>query len=429
MHRRLDAHEGEVVGDVVALGVLTAGNEVLEEAVPGEPLGGILVADLVEVVELDPDAVEQLLSGFPRDLPGVEVGLIVRIDVLVEPSGRDRMPGGFRLEEHLYEPEGLARLVEGGRGLFGHPRADLRNARELGTPRRVGLPPGQLAREDGIAPAVFARGLAAENDRLKEADAGGVVGVAEAAFRELSRRAVADAREADLQNLLVFDGEVPDAVVEVVAGGENVVLHGGERLGGHVGGGQLAGRPALPVGQDLPQPPLGLVGDVKGVGGAFFHRVELLFKPFPRVLGEDLAAARGDAVAPDDQLLRPDGDRQLPADFEERLGAPEDDRFPLRFAVALGQQDRPVRLDHRHLRVQVADQPVDARAFFDVFVIESSHNPHAVLSVGSPIVCRCADASSGAFFQFTFYQKPHVNAIFGGDLDQRHGVFALGDQK
>ena len=52
------AHIGKVVGDILAVLVLTAHNQVLEQRIPGKALGRGCVTHLVEIIEFDPDAIQ-----------------------------------------------------------------------------------------------------------------------------------------------------------------------------------------------------------------------------------------------------------------------------------------------------------------------------------------------------------------------------------
>ena len=52
------AHIGKVVGDILAVLVLTAHNQVLEQRIPGKALCRGCVTHLVEIIEFDPDAIQ-----------------------------------------------------------------------------------------------------------------------------------------------------------------------------------------------------------------------------------------------------------------------------------------------------------------------------------------------------------------------------------
>ena len=77
--RSLQTHEGEVVGHVQPFLVLTADDQVLEQAVTGEAFRRSRSPNLVEIVELDPYAIDQLLREFGGDSTGFHVRFIIRI--------------------------------------------------------------------------------------------------------------------------------------------------------------------------------------------------------------------------------------------------------------------------------------------------------------------------------------------------------------
>ena len=105
MHRRLDAHEGQVIGHVNALLVLSSGDQVLEQAIACKSFCRCSVTALVQVVQFHPDAVHQFLSKFTCQLAAVQILLIIRIHVLVKSSRRNGVPAGFDLQKLLYKPE------------------------------------------------------------------------------------------------------------------------------------------------------------------------------------------------------------------------------------------------------------------------------------------------------------------------------------
>ena len=81
-------HKRQIVGNVFAFRVLTAGDQVLEKRISRETLRRIFIPALVEIVEFNPYTVHKFLrelSGHTA-LAGFKV---IRVHILVESSGRN----------------------------------------------------------------------------------------------------------------------------------------------------------------------------------------------------------------------------------------------------------------------------------------------------------------------------------------------------
>ena len=294
MHLGLHAHVGQIVGGVQAVLVLTAHDEVLEQTVTGKALGGGGVADLVQVVELDPDAVEQLLGGLVGDLACVKVGLEEGVHVLVEAAGGDGVTRGLHLHELLDEPEALACLVEGTGRLGGHAVAGLGNGEQLGLAVGIGAVGSLGQRQIGITAGIGNDSLTALDDRFQEVTAGCVVALAAGQLGKLCLAFLDVGLETPIDDTLVVNVDVTDTVVEVVTHGENAVVHEDvQHLGVHVGGGEIADGLALPVGVDSLQTANGIRGDVEGIGLTGGDGLVLGREPLVGELGEGLAATGG----------------------------------------------------------------------------------------------------------------------------------------
>jgi hypothetical protein len=94
-----------------------------------KPDRGRLVAQLHDLVELDPEAVEQLQRAVAIETPADPVGLAERAHVLIEAARRDGVAVRLDLDDEVNEPEGLQRLVEGVRRFGRHLPADSRELR------------------------------------------------------------------------------------------------------------------------------------------------------------------------------------------------------------------------------------------------------------------------------------------------------------
>ena len=81
------AGNGQFVSGVFTVSVLTANDQVLEHRIATEALCGCFVTNFVNIVELDPQAVEQFLGALFGQTPTGKIAFVVRIHVLVETHG------------------------------------------------------------------------------------------------------------------------------------------------------------------------------------------------------------------------------------------------------------------------------------------------------------------------------------------------------
>ncbi len=162
-------------------------------------------------------------------------------------------------------------------------------------------------------------------------------------------------------------------VVEIVAGGKDIVLNGFLRLLGHEGSGQFAGGLPLPVGVRLQQLPLGLFGYVEGVCLAGGHGVEFALQPFVGKFRVGLAASGGDGGAAYHQLVLPDDDGDIVQNMGKCQGAPHDYRFVFCRLIGFCDQPGPGGFDFRHLGVEMRYQPEDSVRFGDFLCVIFGH--------------------------------------------------------
>ena len=354
-------HEGQIVGGVHAVFILSARNEVLEQAVARKALGRCRIATLVEVIELDPYAIHQLLRILATHPTRIQILFIIRIHILVKSSGRDRMSAGLDLQQHLYKPKGLARLAEAFRTVLGNATARRRNVKQLALSRKrnLGLCHGLSQRR--IASCISDGCLTAHDHRTKEVT---LLGVMTVARRQSGQRILGfldDAAVANRQDLLVVGGQVTDSVVKVIAGRENVVRHGKLGLIGHIGGRQLACGSSLPILIHLGEGRLGGIRDVEGIRRAMLYRIKFRLQPLKGILGKYLTSAGGLGGRSDDQLILTNDNGQILQDVLERLGTACDDRLTLGLLVGFGQKHRAVRLNLGQLRVEGIHKLRDSR--------------------------------------------------------------------
>ena len=99
------------------------------------------------VVELHPEALEQFLRPFARQRAGLDLALVVRIEVLVEAARAERVPGvQLGDDAEVHEPVGLQRLPERARA---GARARARSWRQSARARPCA--PGSSRRPRGAA--------------------------------------------------------------------------------------------------------------------------------------------------------------------------------------------------------------------------------------------------------------------------------------
>ena len=166
---------------------------------------------------------------------------------MVKPSGRDGVSAGFRLEQHLDKPEGLAGFVEAPGRFSRDLGAVFRDFQQLHLPLGVCLLLGHVQGQHRIPVGIGNGGIAADNHCVEEMAPSGVIRVAGPAGGKGRLCLGRDTIEPDGQNLLIFYGKVADAVVKVVARCEDVVFHGSEGFLGHIGSGELTGGFSLPI--------------------------------------------------------------------------------------------------------------------------------------------------------------------------------------
>ena len=366
VHLGLHAHVGQIVGGVQTVLVLTAHDEVLEQAVTGEALGGGGVTDLVQIVELDPDAVKQLLGGLVGDLTGIQISLEEGVHILVEAAGGDGVTRGLHLHELLDEPEALACLVEGAGGLGGDAVAGLGDGQQLGLAVGVGAVGGLGQSQIRVAAGVGDDTLTALDDGLQEVAAGGVVALTAGELGQLCLALLDVGLQTLVDDPLVVDVDVAHAVVEVVTDRENAVVQEDvQNLGVHVGGGEIADGLALPVGVNRLQTADGVGGDVEGIGLTGGDGLVLGREPLEGELGEGLTAAGSHRAGAHDQLTGTDDDRNILQNMTEGGRTALDDGQMLGLLVALGNQLRAIGLDLGHVGVEILNQAGNTGAFFN----------------------------------------------------------------
>ena len=212
------------------------------------------------VVELDPEALEQLFGPVARQRAVGQSAAVERVEVPVEVAGAERVPGvQLGGDAQVDEPVRLQRLPEVARRVRRDARADLGDALELGPAHRIGLDRGQLAG--------FLRVPLGEADHGVRGDAHGLellaLGVRVAVGRVVELRQAGvdvglEVAQAPAVDLVVQHGVAGRALLHEL--GEDARLVRGQPLVRHLREEPLAHGLALPerddlLGVDLPASP------------------------------------------------------------------------------------------------------------------------------------------------------------------------------
>ncbi len=110
---RLEEQQRQVIVGVVALFVHAANRDIEPDGEPREVLRRVLVAQIDDLVEFQPQRLEDLQSFLFREPALPDVFFIIRPEVLVHAPGRERRSVGFHVEDREQEPKRLHRFVEG----------------------------------------------------------------------------------------------------------------------------------------------------------------------------------------------------------------------------------------------------------------------------------------------------------------------------
>ena len=247
MQRCGDAHERKVVRNIHPFRVLPADDQVLEQAVSGKTLRARRVAAFIQVIELYPNAVDEFLRKFAGDLAALDILTIIRIHVLVEPAGRNGVPARLDLQQLLHEPEGLARLPEIARSVFGNIVAVICDAEQFRFAPGIRLLRRHFPRQRRISLCIDDRRFAAHDHRIQEVRTARIFGVAEVQRIKSFFRLCGNSFEPDRENPIVMHGDMPDAVIKIVAGREHIMIDRTDCLGSHIRSRQFARRFPLPI--------------------------------------------------------------------------------------------------------------------------------------------------------------------------------------
>ena len=309
----LEEQVRELVRLVAARLVPAAEGDVEADREAREERRAVRVPQVDDLVELEPERLDELEGTRPVQPAGVDVRAVVGVEVLVGAARRERRGVALHVEQREQEPERLDRLVEG----LG--AADAQLVADPGDLAEVGDALGGLGRGGHVRREV--RVPAHEVHRRIEDDEHGVVELALVGRRGRGPRGRlgADAGRTQADPLRGVGADVALGVVLLVD-----LDHAGDGVekGAVLGPEGVLEGLALPVREDPLAEGGGVLGvDVELVLGPRRHRVELAVDPADAGLREDDAAANTGGAVADDELVRVDVDVEPAHRLGEGQGA------------------------------------------------------------------------------------------------------------
>ncbi len=124
---RLQTKQRHLVVCVLSLRVHAAKRDIKPNREPGEILCRILIAQIDDLIEFQPQALQQDERPVLVDSSLGDVPFVKRIQILVHAPGRERGSVGFHVENHEQKPNRLHGLVERARAAFAQVFANRRD--------------------------------------------------------------------------------------------------------------------------------------------------------------------------------------------------------------------------------------------------------------------------------------------------------------
>ena len=86
MHGGLNTHKRQIIGHILPIFILTSYDQILEQTVSCKSFRRYSISAFIQVIQLHPDTIHQLLGSFPGNLSCFYVLLIIWIHILVKSS-------------------------------------------------------------------------------------------------------------------------------------------------------------------------------------------------------------------------------------------------------------------------------------------------------------------------------------------------------
>ena len=325
----VQAHKGQVVGAVLPVGLQAAHREGrAADAAVAEGLDEDVVAQLVQVPDLDVEVLDELLHLLPGGHACLDVVLVVGVHVLVEAAVGDGVAVALDQDDAVGQVDQLDGLPEGAGRVLRDPGAVGGHLLQLALPDGVGRLGGLGGEQLGIALDVA--------DGAGVGDLGGpqevmplqVLGVGQVQLGQVLLDLLADAAEAHAQQPVVIQAQVAGAAVDVGVGEEDALARVGalQLLLGEQGVGVVLHAAVLPEVLEGLQAALGLGGVGEVVVGALLAVVHqavahLVADPVQAELGVDGGALLVAAQAAHDELVIVDVQRGVLQHVGDAVGA------------------------------------------------------------------------------------------------------------
>ena len=199
------------------------------------------------------------------DLSCIQIFFEIRIHILVKTSRRNGVTGRLCLQKHLYEPEGLAGFIKALCRFCRYTLAVGCDHKKLLLSHRILAGSCLFSGQDRITAGIVDRCFTADDHCFQESGTFCIICFACGMSGQFLFCFSHDPFITKLQHFPVFYGKVTDSIIEIVAGCENVMLHGKKRFLCHKGSRQITGRLSFPVFVSLMKLLFCLLGNVERV--------------------------------------------------------------------------------------------------------------------------------------------------------------------
>ena len=344
MSQCIQAHIAHLIGQVVAFLIGAAQCDQLEHLIAGERLCGNVVTHLILIIELDEQAVQQLLGKVLGDRLVVDV---IGVHVTVERTGRIAVCVRLQVDQVMNEPEGLQCFPPGLCGMLRHLVAVLGDLQQFCTAGGVVFLRCHVLCQLTITMCIVNCSGIADQQSLIELQLLDRFRLLIIHLSHCFQDFLNNTLETNLQDLLIVAAHMADTGIHVVACIEHCVGLASLALRAHQGPCIVAHRVVLPVIIQMADNFLVLLADVELVAGTGLHGIQLVDQIRVGILHADIRRTGMYAGGTDDQFLITDDDRQVVEQVFIHLCAAHNGRHALGCLVRLRHQACTVRLHHR----------------------------------------------------------------------------------